>query len=819
MNFNYSLELFRNSSTGQFLLNHHGVIIKSNPAFSKMIGFSEKEIENKPLNTFLDSKSNDIYIDIIKPFFSNRKRSVTANLKYINQEKESGWWKITMDKTIIGSVYIILAVVVDIKSEIESQGDLLEAKTAAEKSEASKSIFLANMSHEIRTPIHTVTGLAELLQDTNLDSEQGEYVSQIEFAAKVLLTLINDILDFSKIEAGKLVFENIEYNLYETIINSVDLSALEAHKKGVDVAISLDKKMPHYILGDQVRLRQIIVNLMSNAVKFTKVGEIILHVEFINNDNGLKKLKFSVTDSGIGISKEKQSNLFKAFSQADTSTTREFGGTGLGLSISSSLVQMMGGQMKVESEEGKGACFYFEIPITPGMEYKQIDKKPIDRNLNILVVDDNQKVNKIFSDILRNWDYSVTEVYTVMDAINELVSKASGGTPYDICFIDQLLPGMDGWQLAGEIHSNGLIKYTKKVLMSLKGKGIEESKMKLLGWFQGYVTKPVNKESLYKIIKDIFTLEESEDLQEFEDLDDLEELDSIDDDFMEPLSFSDSAFEVIEDLEPVDEDEYLHELTNFKSMDFSTVEDEKDVLEFEKGTSVVTKKILVVEDHLVNQKLFRTILMKLGYDVIVASDGKEAVEVVDTEKVDLIFMDCQMPIMNGYDATLKIREHGFTLPIIAVTASAVKGEYEKCINCGMSDVMTKPFKKDDVGKFLDKWLNKMEGYMLFDYNKALERFMGEREILIDVLPSYIENLELNIKELETLNPLNDCKRIREIAHSIKGSSLNLDIVAIGKEAEALEDLAFNESLSGIPERVKNVVELAAQTIDELRNYK
>lgn len=704
------MELFKHSSTGQFILNHEGIILKVNNAFKGMVNVRKNnDIISHKLSYYISDEDVGEFNTTLFLFLKNTKRSIDFNIRY-RAGNECSWWKLSLDKVVVGDTFFLLGVAVDIGDEIIFQGNLLEAKKVAERSEASKSIFLANMSHEIRTPIHTVTGLAELLDDTELDSEQSEYVTQIEFAAKVLLTLINDILDFSKIEAGKLVFENIEYNLYETINNSVDLSALEAHKKGVDVAISMDRDMPMIIVGDQVRLRQIIVNLMSNAVKFTKEGEVVLDVHTKIIDDKKATLRISVTDSGIGISKEKQDKLFIAFSQADVSTTREFGGTGLGLSISSSLVQMMGGKMKVESEEGHGASFYFEIPVNLGAIIEPVFNNAPVENLKALVVDDNRKVNKIFSDMLRSWNYDVVETYTVMDALNELIIKATLGEPYDLCFIDQIIPGMDGWQLASEIHSNSLIKTTKTLLMSLKGKGIEESKMKLLGWFQGYLTKPVSRESLYHALNELYTRTMDVEMDGSLDDDDIEELESLgdDDEYMEPLTFSDHVYDGIEELEAVEEHKYIDELTDFKCMAAVTTQEEVEELHLVVPKTYDDVNILVVEDHIVNQKLFKIILEKSGYNVFVASDGLEAVKIVESEKLDIIFMDCQMPVMNGYNSSLAIRDKGYTLPIIAVTASAVKGEFEKCIDAGMSDVMTKPFKKDDVTAFLKKWLSKEE---------------------------------------------------------------------------------------------------------------
>jgi len=686
-------------------MDANGSILEANDSFITMIEY-KNSIKGKNIVDFLFKEDIDDWLFAFNAYFSDVGNKTVLNIRY-NKGNSTRWWKLFLNKITIKDDVYILGVVIDISDEIESQGDLLIAKQAAEKSEASKSIFLANMSHEIRTPIHTITGLAELMGTTKLDDEQREYLTQIDFAAKVLLTLINDILDFSKIEAGKLTFENIEYDLYNTIINSVDLSALEAHKKGVDVGISIDPHMPMYIVGDQVRLRQILVNLMSNAVKFTKVGQIILSVKSRNDDLGNTFLKFAVTDSGIGISKAKQVKLFQAFSQADVSTTREFGGTGLGLSISSNLVNMMNGHLSVDSKEGEGASFFFEVPITKGQDTPLPYLLPPIKGLKVLVVDDNLKINRIFSDTLREWNYEVIEVYNGMDAINELIIKASMGKPYDLCFIDQLLSGMDGWQLASEIHSNSLIGKTKTILMSLKGKGIEESKMKLLGWFQAYLTKPVRREELYDSIDDLYSRTSDQEISNDDsDIGEIEELESIDedDDYMEPLQFSkDRDLNEIEELIPIDDKEYIHELHNFSSMAFSEVEDEVDIFEMP-DDNFLERNILVVEDHLVNQKLFKIMLEKAGHNVHVASDGQEALSFVDSMKLDLIFMDCQMPIMNGYDSSTAIREKGYTIPIIAVTASAVVGEYEKCINSGMNDVMTKPFKNKDIIHYLEKWM-------------------------------------------------------------------------------------------------------------------
>ena len=382
---------------------------------------------------------------------------------------------------------LYIGLIDDISELKTAEKQLEEAKGFAEQAARTKSEFLANVSHEIRTPLHTIIGMSELILDTPLDVEQKEYGDQILFSAGVLLSLVNDILDFSKIEAGKLELENIGYNLYETLEDAVTLIAMEAHKKGLEVVLSISPDVPEIIEGDPVRLRQVVMNLLNNAIKFTKKGEIVVSARMVKTEGDEMKIKFTVSDTGIGIPESRKNLLFNVFTQVDSSITRKFGGTGLGLSISKKLAELFGGEIGFDSVEGKGSLFWFTIRT----RLSTLSKGKISRALilpvkiELLLVDDNETSRKQVRKYLEEIGIRVYEADNGNEAISFLDRAKSGDADVDLVLIDQRMPGMDGWQLASEIKAENRYSDIKKVLMTPIGMGGDEAKMKLLNWFDG----------------------------------------------------------------------------------------------------------------------------------------------------------------------------------------------------------------------------------------------------------------------------------------------------------------------------------------------
>ncbi|HAK46794.1 MAG TPA: hybrid sensor histidine kinase/response regulator, partial [Spirochaeta sp.] len=640
--------IFMDSSLGMLLFDGDGYIQMCNQEVSRIFRYSQERLEKTNLKALVYKEDVELFLSELSKLPSEKSGKIKIQVRFRKAKDKLGWCRFNISSIRYDEGYpaCLLALVEDISGQIQLERQLTMAKLVAEKATRTKSEFLANMSHEIRTPIHTITGMSELLKETSLDAEQREYAGQVEFSAEVLLSLINDILDVEKIEAGKLKLEEIEMDLLEVAYSAVDLVALEAHKKNLEAALYIEPDVTHLVFGDPTRLRQIIVNLFNNAMKFTKKGEIELKISTVEETDEEVCLLFKVRDTGIGIPKSKMDKLFKEFSQVDSSTTRKYGGTGLGLTISKNLTRLMRGEIGVESIEGEGSVFWFttkfrkQDKVSP---YQVFREKYSDQR--ILIVDDNPTAREILTMYLSELGFSVSETDDGHKALVMLKEAAAGELPFGSCIIDQIMPGMDGWYLASEINSlrdqSGIqaLKELKLYLVSPAGRSADEAKMKLLNWFAGYLNKPLRKDQLYSV---------------------------------------------------------------FAGMSRDEVDDEPtELLPVDDGDSKLL--VLVAEDHEVNQHLFKSILENLGCDVILAENGLEAVEQSEENSPDIIFMDCQMPEMNGYEATEEIRRRGHNMPIVAVTASAIKGERDKCIACGMSDFLTKPFKKKDIQPVLLKW--------------------------------------------------------------------------------------------------------------------
>ncbi|MBL1265148.1 response regulator [Methylomicrobium sp. RS1] len=655
----------------------------------------------------------------------------------------------------------------------QAKNSLEKARNAAEEAAKTKAEFLANMSHEIRTPMNGVLGMLDILKDTDMSYEQKDLLETAANSAESLLAIINDILDFSKLEAGKCELEQIEFNLPALVEEICALMSVRAHAKGLELNCFLPPTLPTHWLGDPNRIRQVLVNLVGNAVKFTEQGEVsvkVLAQEASADDNSM--LRVEIKDTGIGMSPEGQTLLFQPFAQADNSTARRFGGTGLGLSISKNLIDLMKGDIGVESAPAKGTCFWFTLPLQPVDNHAAPPLADLSGK-RALVVDDNDTNRKILRYYLQHWGMLVSEVDNAPAALTELQTAALKNEAYDILLSDLHMPDMDGYALARAIATHPAIAATPRLLLSSGGMGSEADRT-ALGFAQSLL-KPVRQAQLLEAIT--------------------------------------SA---------------LHTPLRKTTPPTKTAENLPDY---------GSKQILVVEDNKINQKVILAMLGKFRCTPDLAENGREALDKLALKAYDLVFMDCQMPVMDGYEAVRLLRNRESSLPVrtpvVALTAHAAVGEREKCLAAGMDDFLSKPIIRQELAEALARWLGDASSCEImaeaksviadnlsppcWDEAEALKRLDNDQELLNDMIDLFFTATPDRLLELEEALTHRELTALADTAHAIKGMAGHFCAAPLYSAAAKLEHSARQDEPGDFQQMTRDVADAALQLMAALRS--
>ena len=735
----------------------NGLIEWVNDGFTRISGYALDEVIGKKPGSFLQGPDTDpLTVEFMRQQLARGEGFKTEILNYAKDGRRY-WLGIEVQPIYDsgGELRNFMAIESDITARKQVEQELQQAKEQAEAASKSKSEFLANMSHEIRTPLNGVIGMTDLLLGTELAQQQRRYVQIAKSSADALLVVINQILDFSKIEAGKLELESIDFNLGTVLEDVGEMMAHRAASKGLELAYRIDPAVPTALRGDSARLRQVLINLVNNAVKFTHKGEVIVHVSLESRNDPQTVLRFAVQDSGIGISADRLDRLFKAFSQVDASTTRKYGGTGLGLAICKQLAELMGGQIGVSSEEGRGSTFWF----TASFAVRAPEAKPAAphelEGLRVLVVDDNASVRQILVEQLATWGLRAGEASNGAEAVQRLRHAATERQPYHIAVFDMGMPGMTGLRLAELVKAEPALRNTAAVLLTSLEAPVTPQAVRAAGLCDS-VTKPLRQSQLFDAIVRAGAVARGGALP--------------------PAAL------------PAENNE-------------------------RKPLAAFPARVLVAEDNEVNQLVASEILTRAGFRCDIVGDGRRAVDQVEKERYDVVLMDCQMPEMDGFLAATTIRRREAErakqgkpvrwLPIIALTANALKGDREKCLAAGMDEYLSKPLDGHQLIETLNRVLAGARpappsltqesiapagAPPILDMQSLLARCMGDDAFRDRLLEKFPQQAQQAVEKIADAVSAADAQQLAQAAHALKGTAANLSAVAVQQAAAEVEAL-------------------------------